>query len=224
MGPMFFQRNRIDKAFTGVVLTVVDAVATDTGQDSVDSLRDRSNNAGWGTTDSTDAAGTQIEIDLNEGLEITDILMVEHNFASYKWEQWNGSTWVDLEVDVDVSGNSETTTWHDVGPHTATKYRLTINGCMVVDDDKRMLQLYLVKKIGAFHRVPFITPRLSKNRKRVKLISQKEVVYLNVGSFSCSMKMDHVVDKKDLELQEELFDIFDGFHVWICRRSDAEIY
>src|SRR4051812_33469430 len=78
-----FKKNLIDLSNTNGVLTVTDATATNNGQTFVDFIRNRNNSSAWLTTGSNDAANTQIDVDLGETRDITDIILVKHNWKAY---------------------------------------------------------------------------------------------------------------------------------------------
>ena len=215
MGPRFFVRNYINKSQNGVTITVTDATAADDGQGIVDNLRDGSNNTGWGTVGSDDAALTTIEFDFGESQDSQDIIMVDHNFKSFKWQRFNGAIFVDIPG-LDVVDNQDTTSHFEFGPDDAEKYLLIIRETFVADDDKFMAQVYITKTIGQFQITPFIEdPEISRNRREVGLISGAKKVFFHVGTFSCNITFDYSTNVKDLEMVEALFDRFDGFHVWL---------
>ena len=60
----FWRKSFIDADRTNHEITITDTVAENTGQDFVRFLRNRNNNSGWNTSGSTDAAQTQILVNL----------------------------------------------------------------------------------------------------------------------------------------------------------------
>ena len=63
---IIWERNKIDLTNPNVVITVTDATADNDGQDFVDLMRNRRNDSGWATTQSNDAANTQLDIVMSE--------------------------------------------------------------------------------------------------------------------------------------------------------------
>lgn len=216
-GILFFKKNYLDLSNTDPTITITDAVATDNGQDYVALMQNRQNTSGWMTTDSTDAALTQIDIDLIDEHDLTDIIIVGHNLKSYTIQYWNGSAYTDFSTAISPTADAATTTRHSFTEVSARLIRIIINGCQVVDADKQISQLILTKSLGQFTTQPKIKrPQHSKNRKGTKTLSGKHHVTRSVGGFSVSLEKDNVIDTTDLTLVETLFDEHQGFLVWLC--------
>ncbi len=216
MGIKFFRKNKIDLDYTGVVLTVTDAIATDTGEDYIDFLRNRNNTSGWATTDSTDAANTQLDIDLGSGKDIDSIHLVSMNFKAYTIKYWNGSSYVDFSTAIAVTANAVATKHHTFNSVSARLIRIIITQTFVADDDKFMTQLIITEALGEFSFQPRIKPIVDRSRKATKYLSGKSHIIKSVAAFQVQVEKQNVTGDTDLDLVESLFDSYEGFLVWLC--------
>jgi hypothetical protein len=221
----FFRRNKIDLTNTNCTLTVTDAVASSDGQSIVDFLRNRNNNSAWVTTDSTDAANTSIVIDIGDLVTISDILLVSHNFKSFKLEYHDGSDWADFPTPVDFTDCDETTTHVEVTPIDTSRMRLTIRGTQISNADKKMTQLIVTEKfgVGQFNSWPVIkNPIHGTNKRKSKMLSGKVNLIESVGSFSCELVVPVLTDDSDFTLLEALYFGRQGFLVWLCGGDEEQ--
>jgi len=116
-GPMFFDKNVIDLDLgTQVAITITDSVATDTGSTVVDYMRDRKNSDGWATTGSTDAANTQIDVNIGDLSEIDSILLVNHNWKAYTIQYKSGVSYVDFSTAISETTNTSSVKFHQFTP------------------------------------------------------------------------------------------------------------
>lgn len=221
---IFFRKNWIDLS-QAASLTVTDAIATNTGQSYVDFVRNRNNFSAWMTTGSTDAANTQIDIDMIDSKTISDILLVKHNFKSYTIKYYNGSSYVDFSTAINVSANALSTTYHTFTPVVIQKIRIIVTGTMTVDDDKRLCQLIITEKIASGQLVgwPQIKkPTLSTNKKISKAISGKISVIETVGFFSAQLTVDSWSIDEDLTIVEAIYNNRSGVLMWICGNDQGQ--
>lgn len=225
MGMKFYERSVVDLSLkTLVTITVTDATATDAGNDSVDYLRDRSNDSGWGTVGSNDAALTQMDIDFGDLQIFTHLFFFLHNWKSYTVQYWNGSTYVDFSTPIAPTTNTEPDSIHEFQAVECSKIRIIINGTMVADEDKFCAQILVCRKIGEFQTIKpwFKDFRLGKNKKVLTVLSGKAIVTRNVGAARASIDKGNVVSDVDLDLIQLLHDYVGGFLVHPGGGSTAE--
>lgn len=207
------EKSVIDISRTGVVLAVTDAVATNDGTDFLGFLRDRKNTSGWGTTGSTDAANTQLEVTLASATNVSNILLINHNFEDYLLEYNNGTSWITVES---VSGNLETSNYHNFTAVYMYAVRLTITAAQVVDADKLMSQLIIADNLqdGQFKAFPTISGTKHKtNKKLTTMLSGKALISEGTGAFECSLSVKILKDNDDLNLIESMYSNKEGFLV-----------
>ena len=217
--PRIFKKNVIDLDQSNVTITVVDPVATDTGEAFADAVRDRRNSSGWSTTDSTDAALTLFQVMFGDEFEIDTIFLVRNNFKDYEIEWFDGSVWNSL---VTVTNNTENTTFHEFPKITAEGIRVRINATIILDDDKFLSQLIPTEKLGDFNQFPLVVHEKSLNRKRLKMISGKSKIIQNSGSVEISVSHNNQIDDNDLNLVEIMFNSFSGFLFWASGGDESQ--
>lgn len=225
MGAIFFEKNKIDLDLgSQVTITVTDATASNTGQDSVDYLRNRNNESGWGTSDSNDAALTQLDIAFGEQHDIDTLFFLRNNWKAYTCQYALGAgALTDFSTAINVSGNSQADKYHTFDTVTADRLRIIISQTFVADDDKFCSQIIVTERIGSFST---IKPNLDdvefgRNRKLIKTISGKARVQRNTGNVAFSLKKNNVTDPTDLSLVETLHDYHNGFLVWPNGNADV---
>ncbi len=218
MGIKFFRKNKIDLDYSGVSIAITDAVAADNGEDFVDFLRNRNNTSGWATTDSTDAANTQIDVDMGSRKDIDCILLVEMNFKAYTIQYYDEdlAAWTNFSTAINVTGNTTATKLHTFNTVSAKLIRIIITGTFVTNDDKYMTQLIITEQLGEFSFQPMIKPIIDRGRKTTKYLSGKSHVIKNVAAFQVDIDMNNQTLDADLTLVETLFDSYEGFIVWLC--------
>lgn len=221
--PIFFEKNKIDLDLPNISITVTDATATNTGESFIDFIRNRNNFSGWMTTGSNDAANTQIDIDMTDEKEFSEIILVNHNWDSYTIQYFNGSIYTDFSTPINESGVTETVTRHSFTAVQASLLRIIITGTQVADEDKRLTQLLITQSIGQQTNDPEITrPRFDKGRRTNTAISGKAHIIRNVGGFGFSMRHRGQTNDTDLDLIESLFDKAQGFLVWLNAGDDSQ--
>lgn len=207
----FYKKSVIDLDNTLPVLTVTDSVATNTGSDFTDFLRNRRNSSGWATTGSSDAGNTQILIEFNDLKEFNRIMLVQHNFKNFLLEYRDvADSWQTIQ---NVTNNIDATNYFEFSLVEGSAVRLTITATQVVDSDKFLRQFIICEELGRFTIEPQITAQFSKERKVNRYLSGKSFVATQVGGFSCRINKSGVFTEQDLALIETLFDQFDGFLV-----------
>ena len=218
----FLRKNHIDLDRPNPVITITDAVATNTGQTSVDFLRNRNNVSGWVTTDSTDAANTEILITFGDFLDVDFIELVKHSFKDYliEWQDLT-DTWATY---VSVSTNAESTTIHELTtPVNAKAIRITITAMQTLDQDKELRQLIITEKKYKLVGWPVIKrPVHSKNRKINKMLSGKVNVIDTRGAFSCELEIKLTGEENDLNIHEEVYEQREGLLLLLSGGDESQ--
>lgn len=221
---MFFKKNWIDLS-KDATLTITDAVASNNGQSYVDYVRNRNNFSAWMTTDSTDAALTQIDIDMLDPKDISDIILVGHNLKNYTIQYHNGVTYVDFSTVINPTTDTASTTHYSFTQVSCTLIRIIINGTQVANADKRINQIILTEKIatGQLTGWPQIKkPTLSTNKKISKALSGKSSVIETVGFYSAQLTVDAWTIDNDLDIVEAIYNNREGVLMWICGGSETQ--
>ena len=222
MGIKFFKKSVYDLSNTLPVTTITDAIASSTGVDFVNLMRNRDDVSGWSTTDSTDAANTTIEIDFVDVVEFANILILNHNLKGYTIQYWNGSIWVSFSTPISVSNNTATSNHHTFTKVIAQKIKIVISGTQVADSDKSIRQLIISESLGEFTVEPQIKPTVDRNRTATKYLSGKSYVSKSKGGFQCELKLDSVSGDADLSLAESIFDSFEGVLMWLSGGDSSQ--
>jgi hypothetical protein len=215
---MFFKKNWIDLSKTAT-LTITDSVASNSGQSYVNFMRNRNNFSAWMTTGSTDAANTQIDIDMVDSKDVGDILIVKHNLKSYTIQYWNGSAYVDFSTTIAPTNDTASTSHYSFNQTSIQKIRIIITGTQVADSDKRITQLIVTEKIvsGQLTGWPQIKkPTLSTNKKISKSLSGKASVIETVGYFAAQLSVASYSLDADLQIVEQIYNNREGVLMWLC--------
>jgi hypothetical protein len=222
--PAFYEKNKIDIDLgSAVSITITDAVATDNGSSAVDYMRNRDNTSGWSTTDSTDAANTQIDVDMGAEYDITDIFLLQHNLKAYTLTYYNGSSYVAFSPAISETANSSADTHHNFTQVSARYLRLIITGAFTTDDDKFLSQFVVTKRIGQFKTGFNITSVVrSQSRKKQEMLSGKIWVSRTISHFECGFEKNNVTNQADINLIERLYDYYNGFLMWLCGDETGE--
>lgn len=221
----FFEKNVIDLENEDVTITVTDAVATNNGQDFIDFIRNRSNLSAWITTGSTDAASTTLEVDWITGRDVTDIILIKHNWKAYTIQYWNGLTWTDFSTPISVSGSTDETTQHEFDSVEISRIRIIITETQVTDDDKELYQLVVTNKIasGQLTGWPLIRkPTFDNNKIRSKMLSGKFRVAESVGAWGFDLEVRNWSIQADLDIVENIFFRREGFLVWLSGNDEEQ--
>jgi len=174
-------------------ITITDATASATGQAIINSIRDGSNNTAWITTDSADAANTQMDIDLKDAIPVSRIIMILHDFFSYTFQYHDGAGFVDFSTPINETANLEETQYHVFEEVTASQFRLIVTQCFFdgaagVDLDKLLRQLIFTREIGEFSDEPNIEKlRQNKNRSVKRNVSGKVKVIKRAGAVEAAL-------------------------------------
>jgi hypothetical protein len=222
---IFFEKNIVDLSNESVTLTVTDVVATDTGQDYIDFLRNRNNTSAWMTTGSTDAADTEIEVDFGEETDISEIILIKQNFKAYTIKYWDGDSWENFSTTIAETNNTAETKYHSFTQVATEKIQIIIDSTFVVDDQKEMYQLIVTNKIltGTLNGWPMVkNPTSSLNKIKNKMLSGRVNVIETVGSFSVDLEVSSWRDDEDLTLMEHIFFQREGVLLWLCGGDETQ--
>jgi hypothetical protein len=223
MGIRFFEKNKIDLTVTSIAITVTDPIATDAGQAFVNQLRDRRNDSGWSTTDSTDAALTEILVEFGDLLEINTLFLMQHNWKAYTVQYWNGAAYQNFPTPIAETVNALPDTIHQWTNVETTKCKIIIQGTFTPNDDKYATQIVFTQEIGEFTFQPKISDiRVGRNRKILKALSGKVKVMRSSGFTETKLDRKAVTDGADMDLIEKLHDYYNGFLVWLCGGNTAQ--
>ena len=193
------------------------------GNATAANVLDRKNTTAWLTSGSVDADNTTLVIDFVDPFYLTDVMLVKHNFASYKVEYWDGAAYQAFPTAIDVTGNSATTTAHSFAGTTTTKVKLTVRGTINPNDDKTLYQFINTELLGQLNGWPMIKkPTIGKNKRRSGMLSGKTAIARNLGAVSFSLEIPVHWDTADIDLLAGLFDRSDGFLVWPCGGSESQ--
>lgn len=183
----------------------------------------RNNASAWITTGSVDADNTTWEVDFVDPRDITEIIIADHNFKSFKAEYWDGSAYQAFPTAIDLTLNTATTNRFSFAVTSAYKVKLTVRGTQVANSDKRMFDFIATNIIGQLEAWPVIAnPQISKNRQKTTMLSGRLSVAENVGSFSCTLKVSNWRSSADLTVVEALYDSSNGFLVWLCGGNESQ--
>lgn len=219
----WFSKNIIDLSATTPIITVTDTTASNNGQDFVDYLRNRKNTSAWATTGSNDAANTTIEFDLGSTWAVDSLFLVEHNFAAYTVQYWNGVAWVDFSTPIAETVNAETTNFYNFTSVQTDKLKLIITGTTVADADKLMRQVIITSQIGQFNAWPIVkNPKISTNKRQNKMLSGKISLVESIKSFSTTLEVKILSNEADLDLIETIHETREGVLVWINGNDDDQ--
>lgn len=225
-----YQKNKIDLSKkTAITITMTDSVATNTGQDYVNFLRDRLNYTGHATTGSDDSALTRFDIDTGDAVTIDTIALIRKNYADYTFQYYNGVSYVDFSPIIDVAGDSEPndaegTKVHSFDPVTANLYRLIAEKTYPINVDKILRQLILTRKVGEFESEPEISPFKIEEQKNVKvMMSGRSHISKRFGGVSCELRFRPTINQNDHDLIETIYDTHEGLLFQFVGGDDSKL-
>jgi len=209
-----FEKNKIDYQNENITITVTDSVATDNGQAIVDYIRNRNNNSSWVTTESTDAAGTYLEIDMADTEAIDTIILVGHNFKNFTIYYWNGGSYTAIQAYTNSIAYTTQCTFTEV---QTSKIKILISSCQTTDDDKFLKQLIVTKLVRQLAAYPEISkPTHETYRSIGKMLSGKSNFVSQIGGFSVDLKLGYWNNDDDLLCLEKLFFNRLPMLLWLC--------
>jgi len=197
-------------------INIYDSFASDDGSDIVDYMRNRKLTSAWATTDSTDAANTIIEFVSGDSFQLTDFILIYHNFKNFDLEYWDGSLWQNL---ASVTNNTSDFYHFETTAIETTKVRIIVYNTMTADDDKIITRAIICEKMltGQFQSWPVIQdPTQEMIRKDSTMLSGKHFISESVGSFSCKLKWKALNVQADFDIIERMFLFRKPFMIWLC--------
>jgi hypothetical protein len=216
------EKNIADIDNDNVTITVTDTVATSNGQDIVDFMRNRNNSSAWMTTDSTDAANTQLDFDLADSETFSKIIIIGHNLKSFTIQYWSGG-WTDFSTAINETTNSDSTTEFTFDSVTSNQIRVIITGAQSVDADKYIKQFIITNEVRQFDAYPVIkSPVHERNRKISKMLSGKRNFVSQVGGFSVKLQLEYWKNDLDMIAVEKMYTSRLPYLIWLCGGNETQ--
>lgn len=213
----FFKKAISDIDNNNVAITITDSVATSTGLDIVNFIRNRNNRSAWRTTGSTDAGATTLTIDMADTENFNRILLLKNNFKSFTIKYWNGASYNDFSTPINETTNTAENNFYEFTAVDSNKIQIIITGTQIVDEDKELYQLIITSEEGTLEAYPEISnPRHVSLRQKTTMLSGKVNIIESVGRFSCSLKVPYWKSDADLTLVEKLYFNRLPMLVWLC--------
>lgn len=214
---IFFKKSKCDFTNPSIVVTGSEGI----GYESY--ILNRSNNTAWVTTGSTDASNTTLIINFGENTDITDLLLLKHNFKSYTIKYWNGSAYVDFSTVIAPTSWTDDDSYHYFTSVNTNLIKITIYGTQVADADKFLYQFIATQKIGQLAGWPVISkPVISRNKKNNVMLSGKLSISENIGHVSLTLKLQMFTSNADLTVFETIYNYSEGFLVWLCGGDETQ--
>jgi len=219
----FFEKNKADLENTSCDIQITDAIADNNGQEFVNFMRDRKNYTAWMTTNSTDAALTQIDIDLGDTIQFDSIVLVGHNLKDYTIQYLAGVTYVDFNAAIGPTADTNSTSFYPFTSVLAQKIRIIVNGTQVANADKRIKQFIVTQAMGQFQGWPIIkSPEIDTQKRTNKMLSGKMRVLESLESFSCNLDVKNWRIQNDIDLVEAIYAKRAGVLMWINANDAAQ--
>ena len=223
---IFFKKNKIDLEAVDTSIIVTDSVASNNGQEFVQYMRNRNNFSAWMTTDSTDAALTQLDISLGDQKLISDIILVGHNLKNYTIQYRSGiGSFLNFSTTIAPTADDNSTTYYTFGAVQATDVRIIINGTQVADEDKTIKQLIITERLGKFEGWPQVrSPEFGTNKKVTEMLSGKSRVVEMLENFRCTLDVRHWRKANDIALIEQIYFARSGVLMWINSNNPEQFF
>lgn len=204
-------------------INIYDAVASDTGQAIVDYMRNRNLTSAWATTGSSDIGMTRIECVSGDAFNVTDIMLVGHNFKAFAIEYFDGMVWILLQF---YTHNADDFTHLSIDSIETTGIRIIVYETMTANEDKIMVRLVITNKIesGQFVSWPIIDkPTQQIIRKESKMLSGKSFISESAGAFSVKLKWDGGINNQnDIDIIERMFLYRRPFMIWLSGGDETQ--
>lgn len=219
----FFKKSFADIDNANASITVTDSVATSTGQDIIDFVRNRNNRSAWRTTDSTDAGTTTLTIDFIDTENISRLLFLKNNWKAFTVKYWNGISYVDFSTVISETVSTAENNYYEFTAVDTSKIQVIITGTQVADEDKELYQFIATEEEGTLEAFPEITnPRHVSLRQRTTMLSGKTNIVESIGRFSCGLKVPYWKSDNDLTLVEKLYFGRLPMLVWLCGGDETQ--
>lgn len=233
MGISIYKKNFIDYSIDPIISTGTPPVSfevlatptssiTDDERDTIQNVRDRSNNTGFATTNLNANERINIHVRFGSEVEVSNIMMLGHNFGEILVIYREGGverlrrTITTMEPSA-VSSSDTINTFMEIDKLSVDyifiggSNRFSRGLSPGQEGQAYMNQLIMTEKIGEFENQLLISKMQFDNvKKEQELITRKSrIVRFNQRSvFRLSKK--NVVSRNDLELQEKIFEENDG--------------
>jgi hypothetical protein len=219
-----YEKNKMDQDNPNVLLDVIDATATNDGTDFLFKLKDRSNDTGWATTGSNDAALTQIDIDLGDPYNINRIMLLNHNLKAYTLKYWNGAAYVDFSTPIAETVYAQDASFHSFDLVSARLFRFIVQGTQIANADKTLSQLIFTRQVGVFTAQPNVS-RAESNKNRIveRTVSGRRMVSLREGGFMVTVKFMPNKTQNDIDLIMDLYESNEGRLISLVGGDDSSV-
>lgn len=212
-----FKKNKIDLQNTNVSITITDSVASDTGVDIADFVRNRNNRSAWVTTGSTDSGTTTLTVDFGDYETVGHLIFIKHNWKSFTVKYWDGFAYQDFSTPISETVNSDTSTYYNFTEVSASKLQIIITGTQIADSDKELYQLIVGEELGEFEAWPEIKrPTHVSNKKKNLMLSGKMNLVEPIGRFSVQLAVKFWNIDADLSIIESLYFSREPYLIWLC--------
>lgn len=220
----FFKKNIIDLSNDAGSITVTDAVATNSGNSFVNYVRNRNNQSAWLTTGSTDAANTQLDIDLGQGRDVSEIILIKHNWKAFTIQySTDGVSYSNFSTSIAETTNTSETSRFSFTKVDCRYIRIIITGAQVVNADKQLYQLLITELIGTLEGWPIIKSPTHDTAKKVnQMLSNKVNVVESLGAFSVDLNVANWKNAADLVVIETIYFSRETTLVWLCGGEEAQ--
>ncbi len=214
---LFFKKSRCDFSIESVV------ASASQGSAYAAFALNRNNTSAWITSGSVDADNTTFDVDLGEMKDISQILLLKHNFKAFTVKYWDGATYQAFSPSISETTNTAASNRYTVTAQSTSKLRIQITGTQVVNADKYLYQFIATELVGQLEGWPVITnPEHNRNKIASMMLSGKLNVSVNVGGFRCDLKVDNWKSSADLTIVEALYNSNEGFLVWLCGGDETQ--
>lgn len=214
---IFFNKNALDYSDPSVVVTASE------GSTFSPFIQKRVNTLGWMTTGSVDSNNTTLTVNFVNLKTLTDIVLVNHNFKSYTIKYWNGTSYVDFPTVINPTTDSASVSRYTFASTQCTGFKITILGTQVANSDKKITQVIATSLIGQLQGWPTIQkPTFNLNKRINTMLSGKSNIGVNTGGFSCDLAVTNWKNSADLAIVETLYNLGNGFLVWLCGGNQTQ--
>jgi len=219
----FFKKAISDIDNPNIDITVTDSVASSTGLDIVNFIRNRNNRSAWRTTDSTDAGTTTLTIDMADTENFNRIFLLKNNWGAFTVKYWSGAAYIDFSTPISEAINAEDNNYYEFDAVDSNKIQIIITGTQVANEDKELYQLIITSEEGQLNAWPEISnPRHVSLKQKTTMLSGKINVIESVGRFSCSLKVPYWKNDADLTLVEDIYFNRLPVLVWLCGGDETQ--
>lgn len=213
----FFEKNRGDRTNPNVTANASE------GFDSAAFALSNTRLNAWVTSGSVDANNTTWSVDYADKRDLSEIILVKHNFRSFKVQWWDGAAYQDFTPAINETSNTSSVNRYSVSQVSTSNVRVTVYGTQTANSEKFLYQFIASSLIGRLNGWPIISNLVySKNKRDLQVLSGKHVIAQNVGAVSFNLSVKEWKDPADLTIMETLAGSSEGFLVWLCGGDEAQ--